>query len=121
MLYTKSYLQCQYESNKLLASIERVQESYDRFPEDLILSRCLVKTLSVFGRIDEGYSTPQVLKRFLERARQANTELVQKHGYTKYTKDVDIFEATRCSDYLTHQQFNRLVHPYLDEDADTNA
>ena len=94
---------------------------YDRFPEDLILSRCLVKTILVFGQIDEGYCTPQALKRFLERARQANTELVQKHGYTKYTKDVDIFEATRCSDYLTHQQFSRLLRPYLDEDSDSNA
>ena len=64
VLQTVTLLQCQYDSLKVRASIERVQQLHDRFPDDLILSRCLVKTLTTMGRVEgsEGYFTPFVMK-----------------------------------------------------------
>ena len=69
VLYTLSAMQCRYNSDKLFDSIERLQELHDRFPDDVILLRCFVKTLTVFNKFDYSYHTPQVLKKILKRAR----------------------------------------------------
>ena len=54
VLYTLSFLQCQYNSDKLFATIDRLQELHERFPEDVVLLRCFVKILTVFSRFDYG-------------------------------------------------------------------
>ncbi len=44
---------------------------------------------------------PQELKIILDKARQAQSDLVEKHNYTKYANLVDFFELSFCNNYLT--------------------
>ena len=53
------------------------------------------------------------LKPYLEKLREAQKELVKKHNFTKYGSAIDFFELTLCNNYLTNEEFGRLLRKYL--------
>ena len=59
------------------------------------MARLLVKSLLTLNNLRG--STQLVLEQFeikpiLDKARTANQAMVEKHGYSKYVKEVDFFE-----------------------------
>ena len=48
------------------------------------------------------------IKPLLERAREANTELISKHDYNKCSAHIDKFELNLCNYYLTNEEYGRL-------------
>ena len=53
------------------------------------------------------------LKPWLDKARKANTILLERYGYKKCIPHIDLFEMCLCDHYLTIDDFGRLSRKYL--------
>ena len=97
-----------------------------KYPDDLFVARQYVKSLLVFSNGSEA-AVKLVLeqfqiKPFLDKAREANQAyLIEKHGYSKYQRNVNFMELSLCSYYLTNEEFGRLVRKYLSRSIDPST
>ena len=114
-------LQVSHEIEKFAETIQAVRQLHESFPEDLHIARALVKTNLAVMRsqsMTEFFFEAHELKIMLDEARQINSVLVERHGYTKYEAKLDFFEGMFCADYLTNQQFNRMTFKYIGDGSE---
>ena len=99
---------------------EEIHNLKQGYPEDLILAKHYMKSLLTFSQFeDEALLEFEQfeLKPYLEKLREAQSELSKKHSSTKYESAIDFFELGLCNYYLSNDEFGRLTRKYLTSTA----
>lgn len=93
LLYSQLRIQARFDPQKIEQTLKEVQRQKDDHPEDFILARLLVKSLTALHLHDEDQLqlSTEKLKEIEDKATQENSLLIQKHDYSKLTKEIDYF------------------------------
>ena len=123
LLYALIMIQILFNQGKIDNYTDKIEQLKNSHPEDFILARLLLKSLTAVNSLDENSSrySYKKYKEILQKARQLNQELREKHNYRKAEKHVDLLEASSLGETLKIIDFNRLVNKYImDNEADAS-
>lgn len=88
-----------------------------------MIAKCYIKSLAVYGTAGDNATThfeQFELKPILDEARTANKDLIERHGYTKITPHLDMFELNLVNFYLSTDEFGRMTRRYLTRQTATH-
>lgn len=123
LLRSKGLVIAWFSPEQLTQVLEESEKLHQAHADDFLITKEFVKTLvgycllrltpSLLNRFE-----PFELKPYLEKARTANSILINKHSFGKCTPHIDVYEIRMCDFYLSNDAFGRLSRKYLARTVD---